>query len=62
MAGLITTIEAAKALDISQNRVNALIRSGRLPAQKYGWQWLIDRKDLAKVRVRKPGRPPKKSR
>jgi hypothetical protein len=39
--------------------VQALIQAGRLPAQKIGMQHLIQPADLAKVRDRKPGRPPK---
>jgi excisionase family DNA binding protein len=54
-----TTVQAAKTLGVTKSRVNALINAGRLPAQKIGIQWLIDRKDLAKVRIRKPGRPKK---
>jgi excisionase family DNA binding protein len=57
---VLTSSEVAKSLGITQNRVNALIRAGRLPAKKIGIQYLIERADLAKVRVRKPGRPKSK--
>lgn len=61
MAIPLTTAQAATELGISKSRVVALIAAGRLPAQKVGMQYLIQRKDLAKVRVRKPGRPKKSS-
>ena len=38
-------------------RVRALIEAGRLPAVKFGKVWMINKKDLKKVAVRKPGRP-----
>ena len=57
---IISTNEAAKELGITTIRVRALIRDGRLPAQKIGRDWIIRRVDLDFVRVRKPGRPPKK--
>jgi excisionase family DNA binding protein len=57
---MISTNEAAKELGISNIRVRVLIRDGRLPAQKIGRDWIIRRSDLDLVRVRKPGRPPKK--
>lgn len=36
----------------------ALIHAGRLPAQKFGRDFIINPKDLERVRVRKTGRPP----
>jgi excisionase family DNA binding protein len=57
MQGVLTTSQAAKELKISKSRVIALISAGRLPAERVGMQFLIAKKDLAKVRVRKPGRP-----
>jgi excisionase family DNA binding protein len=53
----ITVSQAAVDLRVTRARVLQLINAGRLPAQKLGMQYLIDRKDLGKVRVRKPGRP-----
>jgi len=55
----INTIIAAKALGVTPRRVLALIQSGRLPARKLGRDWIISDRDLKKVMVRKPGRPPK---
>ncbi|MFL6209805.1 MAG: helix-turn-helix domain-containing protein [Pyrinomonadaceae bacterium] len=56
---LLTTKKVAERLQVSIRRVHALIQAGRLPAQKYGRDYLIDEKDLKLVAVRKPGRPKK---
>lgn len=54
---MITTTEAAKRLNISLRRVQAMITSGRLKAQKVGRDWLIKATDLEAVKSRKTGRP-----
>jgi excisionase family DNA binding protein len=54
---VISAGEAAKLLKVTRRRVNALIASGRLPAQKVGNSHVIQRADLAKVKHRRPGRP-----
>lgn len=59
---LLTTKEAAKILEISQRRVQALVTVGRLPAVKMGGIYLIKEKDLKLVADRKPGRPPVKKK
>ena len=56
---LITTKQAAERLGVSVKRVTALIREDRLPAEKVGRDWLINEKDLAKVKDRQTGRPRK---
>lgn len=56
---LLTTKEVAERLGVSVRRVHALIEAGRLPAEKYGRDYLIDEKDLKLVENRKPGRPRK---
>lgn len=56
---VITTAEAAKKLGVSVDRVQALIRDGRLPATRFGKAYAINEKDLVFVRTRKPGRPRK---
>jgi len=56
---ILTTKEAARKLNVNSSRVRQLILSGRLPAQKFGRDWLINEKDLAKVADRKSGRPKK---
>lgn len=59
MAKLLTTQEVADLLFISRPRVQALIKAGRLPAKKFGRDWLIKRTDLELdiIAQRKPGRP-----
>jgi excisionase family DNA binding protein len=57
MNGLITTKEAAERLKISVRRVQALIASGRLPAEKIGNSFAIKERDLKLVKARKNGRP-----
>jgi excisionase family DNA binding protein len=54
----LTTQQVAAELGVTKARVVALIRAGRLPAEKVGVQYLIQPADLERVRVRKPGRPP----
>jgi excisionase family DNA binding protein len=56
---IITTVEAARRLGVTPNRVRALIQAKRLKAIKYGREWLIDPKDLEAVKDRKVGRPRK---
>ncbi|MCI0338817.1 MAG: helix-turn-helix domain-containing protein [Acidobacteria bacterium] len=56
---LLTTNEAAKRLGVTVQRVHALIRDGRLPAELLGRDYVIREEDLALVAVRKPGRPKK---
>ena len=56
---MISTNEAAQELGVTVHRVRVLIKEERLPAQKIGRDWIIRWSDLDRVRVRKPGRPPK---
>ncbi len=57
MNKLISSKEAAEKLGVSLRRVQALITSGRLPAQKIGNSYVVNEKDLEIVRERKSGRP-----
>ena len=57
MNSLITTKEAAKRLNISVRRVQALIAAGRLPAEKIGNSFAIKESDLKLVNGRTNGRP-----
>ena len=57
MVAPLTVTEAATSLGVGRSRVHALIKEGRLVAKMVGMQYLIQPKDLAKVRNRKPGRP-----
>ena len=56
-AALIGARDAAAELGVSHRRVLQLILGGRLPAQKIGKSYVVNRADLVKVRNRKPGRP-----
>jgi excisionase family DNA binding protein len=58
---LITTKDAAIKLKLSVRRVQEFVKEGRLPAQLIGGVYLIDHRDLAKVKKRPTGRPPKKT-
>ena len=57
MKDLISSKEAAEKLGVSLRRVQALITSGKLPAQKIGNSYVLKKKDLELVKIRKPGRP-----
>jgi excisionase family DNA binding protein len=54
---MLTTAQAAEKLGISPRRVLELIKGGRLPAQPFGRTYMIQEKDLALVKNRRPGRP-----
>lgn len=56
---ILTTAEAAEQLGVSSRRLRALIKSGKLPAEKFGTAYMINEKDLKLVKDRKPGRPKK---
>jgi excisionase family DNA binding protein len=55
----LTTEQAAEKLGVSSERVRALIKAGRLPAERFGNIYAIDENDLRLVKDRKPGRPSK---
>jgi excisionase family DNA binding protein len=57
---LLTTNEVAARLGVTIKRVQAMIRDGRLPAEKMGRDYFIKEADLKLVADRKPGRPRKK--
>lgn len=56
---MLITKEAAEVLGVSVRRIQAMAKSGRLPARKVGRDWHIDRSYIEKVRDRRPGRPRK---
>jgi len=56
---LLTTNEVAARLGVTIKRVQAMIRDGRLPAEKMGRDYFIKEDDLKLVADRKPGRPKK---
>jgi excisionase family DNA binding protein len=57
----ISSKDAAARLNLSVRRVQELIKTERLPAKMIGGVYLIDEKDLALVKNRKPGRPRKRA-
>jgi excisionase family DNA binding protein len=59
METMLTTEETAARLQVTGARVRAMIRDGRLPAQKFGHVHMIKEADLKLVENRKTGRPPK---
>lgn len=54
---ILTTKQAAERLGITPRGVQALVTAGRLPAQKFGRDYMIKEKDLKLVENRKVGRP-----
>jgi len=59
MTNLITVATAAAFLGVTPRRVQALITSGKLRAQRIGRDYLIDPGDLQFLERRPPGRPKK---
>lgn len=53
----LTTTDVAARLGVSRFRVWQLIKAGRLPARKFGRDYLIEEADLVKIGPRKVGRP-----
>jgi excisionase family DNA binding protein len=62
MGKKLTTKEAAQILGVSDARVRQLVLSGKLPAEKFGRDLMIDEADLEAVKERKPGRPSKSNK
>jgi excisionase family DNA binding protein len=56
---LLTTKQAAQKLGITPRRVVALVTAGKLPASKFGRDYMIKEADLKLVEDRKVGRPRK---
>lgn len=56
----LTTKQAAESTGLSEQRIRALIKEGKLSAEKFGKAHLIRAEDLATVTVHgKAGRPTK---
>ena len=51
----LTTKEAAQVKNVTPRAIRKWIKQGRLPARKYGRDWLIWRQDLEGVYPGKPG-------
>jgi len=56
---MLSVTQAARILNVNTSRVRALIRSKRIKAEKVGGVWVMQRKALEAVKVRKAGRPKK---
>jgi excisionase family DNA binding protein len=54
---LLTTKQVAERLGVTQGRVRALIKAGRLPSRQFGRDHVIKEEDVKLVEHRKPGRP-----
>jgi excisionase family DNA binding protein len=60
---LLTTKQAAERLGVSERRVRALIKEGKLHAHQLGREYAIEEAALKQVRTYgKAGRPPKPDR
>lgn len=57
---MLTTKEVADALGISLRQVQTLIQREKLPAEKFGRDYMVKESDLELVRERPKGRPPMK--
>ena len=62
LTGYLTVLEAAHALGLSPQRVKQFIYAGRLPATRFGRQWLISQSALDAIKVRKPAGRPKREK
>jgi excisionase family DNA binding protein len=58
---MLTTKEVADALGISLRQVQTLIQREKLPAQKFGRDYMVKESDLKLVHERPKGRPPKQA-
>jgi excisionase family DNA binding protein len=59
MMAFLTTKEVAEKLGVKIRMVQLLIQSGRLPATKFGRDYMIKESDLKLLEDRKVGRPKK---
>ena len=57
----LTTKEVAERLGVKIRMVQLLIQNGRLPAAKFGRDYMVKETDLKLVENRKVGRPKKES-
>lgn len=54
---MLTTAEVAQRLGISVRRVQALVKAERLPARRFGRDWLIEEAHIDTISHRKIGYP-----
>jgi len=57
----LTVAQVAELLGVTRVRVHQLIRAGRLPAEKFGRDYMIKETDAKKLSGRKTGRPRKRA-
>ncbi|MDQ3253172.1 MAG: helix-turn-helix domain-containing protein [Acidobacteriota bacterium] len=57
----LTTEQVAARLGVTPSRVRVLIRTGRLPAERFGRSHVVRESDLKLVANRPTGRPPHSS-
>jgi len=57
MMNRLTISEVAKLKGVSRQRIFALIKSGRIPAEKVGVQWLIREREARLWQPQAAGRP-----
>jgi excisionase family DNA binding protein len=55
----LTTTEVSERLGMSRSSIRRMILAGKLPAEKFGRDWLIDSDHLASLSPQRPGRPRK---
>ncbi len=54
----LTAQQVAERLGVTVRRVQAMVKTGRLPASRFGRALVIRESDLSLVADRTPGRPP----
>jgi len=60
MKQIIDTTEAAEILNVTRSRIHQYIKDGRLPVLgRIGQSYILDEKDIDKIKVKKTGRPQK---
>jgi excisionase family DNA binding protein len=55
--GKITSDQAAERLGVTRQRISQLVIEGRLPAEYFGRQLMIEEGDLDKIEFKPAGRP-----
>jgi excisionase family DNA binding protein len=55
--GKITSEQAAEKLGVTRQRISQLVVEGRLPAEYFGRQLMIEEDDLDKIEFKPAGRP-----
>jgi len=56
----LTTQQVANRLNRTRPRIIQLIHEGKIKAKKFGREWVIQEKDIKKIKLTKPTGRPKK--